>query len=39
MRELIIQLEQCASPRVCAHGWPTMLHLSQGELERQFSRR
>ncbi len=39
MRELIIQLEQCASPRVCAHGRPTMLHLSQGELERQFSRR
>ncbi|MBX6341212.1 MAG: DNA mismatch repair protein MutL, partial [Thermomicrobiaceae bacterium] len=39
MRELIAQLERCTAPRACAHGRPTMLHLSQEELERQFSRR
>jgi DNA mismatch repair protein MutL len=39
MREMLVQLEQCASPRFCGHGRPTMLHLSQGDLERQFSRR
>ncbi|HUZ02790.1 MAG TPA: DNA mismatch repair endonuclease MutL [Thermomicrobiaceae bacterium] len=39
MRELIAQLESCTAPRACGHGRPTMLHLSQQELERQFSRR
>ena len=39
MRELVAQLEQTDQPRACGHGRPTMLHLSQGELERQFSRR
>lgn len=39
MRELIIQLEGCTAPRACGHGRPTMLHLSQDELERQFERR
>ncbi|HET9014661.1 MAG TPA: DNA mismatch repair endonuclease MutL [Thermomicrobiaceae bacterium] len=39
MRELIAQLEGCTAPRACGHGRPTMLHLSQQELERQFSRR
>jgi DNA mismatch repair protein MutL len=39
MRELINQLEVCTAPRACAHGRPTILHLSQDELERQFSRR
>lgn len=39
MRQLIAQLERCAQPRHCAHGRPTMLHLSQGELEREFGRR
>ena len=39
MRELIVELERCAAPRACAHGRPTMLHLSQEELERQFARR
>ncbi|HEV2527987.1 MAG TPA: DNA mismatch repair endonuclease MutL [Thermomicrobiales bacterium] len=39
MRELVAQLEQTEQPRACGHGRPTMLHLSQGELERQFSRR
>lgn len=39
MRELVAQLEQTEQPRACGHGRPTMLHMSQGELERQFSRR
>jgi len=39
MRELLSQLEGCTAPRACAHGRPTILHLSQDELERQFSRR
>jgi hypothetical protein len=25
-------------PRACGHGRPTILHLSQGDLERQFWR-
>jgi DNA mismatch repair protein MutL len=39
MRELVAQLERCEHPRACGHGRPTMLHMSQFELERQFSRR
>lgn len=39
MRELVAQLERCQHPRACGHGRPTMLHMSQGELERQFNRR
>ncbi len=39
MRELVAQLERTAQPRACGHGRPTMLHMSQSELERQFSRR
>ncbi len=39
MRELLSQLEGCTAPRACAHGRPTVLHLTQDELERQFSRR
>jgi DNA mismatch repair protein MutL len=39
MRELIGQLERTQHPRACGHGRPTMLHLTQGELERQFGRR
>lgn len=39
MRELVAQLERCEHPRACGHGRPTMLHMSQLELERQFSRR
>jgi DNA mismatch repair protein MutL len=38
-RNLIRQLEQCASPRTCPHGRPTMIHLSVDALERQFGRR
>jgi DNA mismatch repair protein MutL len=39
MRELVIELEKTSQPRACGHGRPTMLHLTQSELERQFSRR
>ena len=39
MRELVMQLERTEQPRACGHGRPTMLHMSQGDLERQFSRR
>ena len=39
MRSLMHQLERCRYPRSCAHGRPTMLHLSQMQLEREFGRR
>jgi DNA mismatch repair protein MutL len=39
MRELIAELEKTSQPRACGHGRPTMLHLSQVDLEKQFSRR
>lgn len=39
MRELVAQLERTEQPRACGHGRPTMLHMSQYELERQFNRR
>jgi len=39
MRELVNQLEQTEHPRACGHGRPTMLLMSQGDLEKQFSRR
>ena len=39
MRALLAQLERCSYPRSCAHGRPTMLHLSQAQLEREFGRR
>ncbi len=38
MRELIRQLEQAALPNTCPHGRPTMIHLSSGQLEREFGR-
>ena len=38
MRELVTQLEQCAQPNTCPHGRPTMIHMSSGQLEREFSR-
>jgi DNA mismatch repair protein MutL len=39
MRELIAELEKTSQPRACGHGRPTMLHMSQVDLEKQFSRR
>ncbi|MBA3643808.1 MAG: hypothetical protein H0W59_07060 [Chloroflexia bacterium] len=39
MRELVADLERSSQPRACGHGRPTMLHMTQSELERQFARR
>ncbi|MCL4543560.1 MAG: DNA mismatch repair endonuclease MutL [Chloroflexi bacterium] len=39
MEELVRQLEVTTSPQTCAHGRPTMIHLSVSQLERQFGRR
>ena len=38
MRELVMQLEACAQPNTCPHGRPTMIHMSSGQLEREFGR-
>jgi DNA mismatch repair protein MutL len=39
MRQLVSQLEQTGLPRTCPHGRPTLLHISQAQLEREFGRR
>jgi DNA mismatch repair protein MutL len=39
MRQLATQLEQTDLPRTCPHGRPTLLHISQAQLEREFGRR
>ncbi|MDQ3168275.1 MAG: DNA mismatch repair endonuclease MutL [Chloroflexota bacterium] len=39
MRELVADLERSEHPRACGHGRPTMIHLTQDEMARQFSRR
>jgi DNA mismatch repair protein MutL len=38
MRELVRQLEQSATPNTCPHGRPTMIHLSSGQLKKEFGR-
>jgi len=38
MRELIRQLEQVANPHTCPHGRPTVIHLSSGQLRKEFGR-
>lgn len=38
MRELVAELERTTHPRACGHGRPTMLHMTRGELEKQFKR-
>jgi len=38
MRELVRQLEQSATPHTCPHGRPTMIHLSYGQLKKDFGR-
>ena len=39
MSELTRQLEACDQPHTCPHGRPTMIHMSEGSLEREFKRR
>jgi DNA mismatch repair protein MutL len=38
MGEVLSQLAQCALPRTCPHGRPTLLVLSQRALEQHFGR-
>ncbi|MFC1913925.1 DNA mismatch repair endonuclease MutL [Chloroflexota bacterium] len=38
MRELVRQLEQTANPHTCPHGRPTVIHLSSGQLSKEFGR-
>ena len=38
MQGLVRQLEACAQPNTCPHGRPTMIHMSSGQLEREFGR-
>lgn len=38
MAEIIRQLEACDLGRTCPHGRPTMIHLSQDQLAREFGR-
>jgi len=38
MRELVRQLEQCATPHTCPHGRPTMIHLGLSQLKKEFGR-
>lgn len=37
-KALLLDLENCDSPRTCPHGRPTMIHLPADFLERQFGR-
>jgi DNA mismatch repair protein MutL len=39
MRNLVRQLEQCATPHTCPHGRPTTIHMSADILAREFGRR
>ena len=38
MRELVRLLEQAANPHTCPHGRPAIIHLSAGQLAREFGR-
>jgi DNA mismatch repair protein MutL len=38
MRELVRLLEQVNLPNTCPHGRPTILHLTTGQLEKEFGR-
>ncbi|UCC17429.1 MAG: DNA mismatch repair endonuclease MutL [Dehalococcoidales bacterium] len=39
MRELLRQLEQTSAPNTCPHGRPTIIRLTNTQLEREFRRR
>ena len=38
MQGLIRQLERCQTPLTCPHGRPTMIHMSNDQLEHEFGR-
>jgi DNA mismatch repair protein MutL len=38
MRALVRQLEKAMVPHTCPHGRPTLIHLSSGQLRREFGR-
>lgn len=38
MQGLIRQLERCQTPLTCPHGRPTMIHMSNNQLEQEFGR-
>ncbi|MDZ7726799.1 MAG: hypothetical protein U5Q44_00635 [Dehalococcoidia bacterium] len=39
MRQLIEDLEATGTPRTCPHGRPTLIHMANDAIERQFGRR
>jgi len=39
MRQLVRQLEECAQPRTCPHGRPTIVRFDSTQLEKLFGRR
>lgn len=39
MEGIIRQLERCQSPLTCPHGRPTMIHMSEQQLAREFGRK
>ncbi|HEX78423.1 MAG TPA: DNA mismatch repair endonuclease MutL [Dehalococcoidia bacterium] len=39
MEGLVRQLEKTAQPHTCPHGRPTLIHLSSGQLAKEFGRR
>ena len=39
MASLLQRLEATATPHTCPHGRPTMIHLSDYRMEREFGRR
>ena len=39
MRRLVQQLEECAQPRTCPHGRPTVVRFGVGQIEKLFGRR
>jgi DNA mismatch repair protein MutL len=38
MDSLLRQLERCENPHTCPHGRPTMIHMSNNQLEKEFGR-
>ncbi len=39
MKELFLRLDACENPFSCPHGRPTLIALSQSDIERQFKRK